>query len=177
MSDMASVPRFSRLLYTSRRRDPGHADAEGLDVEVLAASSTARNVPAGLTGCLLLVDGTFIQLLEGPAAAVEATFERICRDLRHTDLQLVDLAETAERLFPAWSMACLDADRAAEPEVRGCAQEVHYLMNINAAAAIRQMRDLFDRGGSLDGERLGNEQGWTLSALDSAARHAAHTAG
>jgi hypothetical protein len=46
----------------------------------------------------------FIQVLEGPVDAVEATFERICGDLRHRSVRLLELAVAEERVFGDWAM-------------------------------------------------------------------------
>ena len=52
----------------------------------------------------MFVDGLFVQALEGEAGKVEATFERICRDLRHRRVVLHDFSEAAERVFAGWAM-------------------------------------------------------------------------
>ena len=58
----------------------------------------------GITGSLLVREDIFLQLLEGPASAVDAAFSRIRRDERHCQVQLLVRRESTERLFPEWSM-------------------------------------------------------------------------
>ena len=84
----------------------------------LLAVSRACNAADGLTGALVYCDGTFIQALEGPAAAVEATYARISRDARHHGATLLLRAETAERQFPDWAMGFRPVDRLP-PDVDG----------------------------------------------------------
>lgn len=91
-----------RLVYRSRANLP-EASAEA-EVADLVARARAANARIGITGALLHVDGQFLQAIEGPLEAVEALFEKICSDLRHRDVQLLELAPAEERLFGAWAM-------------------------------------------------------------------------
>ncbi|MEQ8266331.1 MAG: BLUF domain-containing protein [Parvibaculum sp.] len=80
---------------------PGLADA---DVHAILRKSTENNRRAGISGMLLLVDGTFFQVLEGDKESVEETFARISRDPRHSGVIRVVGEERDERSFPRWSM-------------------------------------------------------------------------
>jgi hypothetical protein len=51
-------------------------------------TSRRNNEGAGITGALLATDNSFAQVLEGERGAVEATYRRIVRDKRPTDLLL-----------------------------------------------------------------------------------------
>lgn len=68
-------------------------------------SSARRNNPLlGITGALICRHDLYLQLIEGPADAIDTLYARIEADDRHFDVRLL-LAERAdERLFPAWSM-------------------------------------------------------------------------
>jgi hypothetical protein len=74
------------------------------ETEQIVAGARRRNEASGITGALMLSSGVFIQVLEGPVIAVEATFERICRDLRHRHVRLLELAIAEERVFGEWAM-------------------------------------------------------------------------
>jgi hypothetical protein len=50
-------------------------------------------------------DGCFGQVLEGPLAAVETTFERIQMDDRHGEVTLLAFDPVGGRGFSNWSMA------------------------------------------------------------------------
>jgi Sensors of blue-light using FAD len=92
------------------------------------------NARDGITGALICRDDLFLQLLEGPEAAVEATFARIAADDRHIEVRRLTRRMIADdaRMFGAWAMrddpaaswvwsrAEVDAgvpDRAGESEV------------------------------------------------------------
>ncbi|HEY0205165.1 MAG TPA: BLUF domain-containing protein [Acetobacteraceae bacterium] len=96
--------RFHRLLYQSESLITGtETDVRG-QVTSIVAAARHRNERDGLTGALLFVDGLFIQALEGNVGKLEATFERICRDLRHRRVVLHDFSEAQERVFAGWAM-------------------------------------------------------------------------
>lgn len=55
-------------------------------------------------------DGTFIQLLEGDQAVVEASYKKILKDSRHTGFMKLITGEEKERTFTDWSMGFKAAD-------------------------------------------------------------------
>ena len=63
-----------------------------------------NNARDGLTGALVVRRDLYLQLLEGPEAAVTATFERIKRDNRHLAVKVLSFEPVALRLFPDWTM-------------------------------------------------------------------------
>lgn len=66
--------------------------------------SRRNNVRDGLTGALVCRRDIYLQLLEGPEAAVEATYARIKRDDRHLAITPLLSAPSEARLFPDWAM-------------------------------------------------------------------------
>lgn len=94
-----------RLVYTSRNLMGGEGNERERTVASIVDASRRNNGRAGVTGALLFSAGRFGQVLEGPRAAVEATFERIQRDPRHGDISILQCDAVAERVFPGWSMA------------------------------------------------------------------------
>lgn len=93
-----------RLVYTSRNLLAGPEEAHAAAVAEVLETSQRNNARVGVTGALLFNGGCFAQVLEGPRAAVEATFERIQRDPRHSDVSVLQCEPVAERGFPHWSM-------------------------------------------------------------------------
>jgi len=59
----------------------------------------------GVTGILLYRGGNFIQALEGPDDAVEATYQRIRRDPRHYGVYVLVDEPLDQRRFESWSMS------------------------------------------------------------------------
>lgn len=58
----------------------------------------------GITGALICRQDLFLQLLEGPAEAVDAAYQRIARDDRHIEVRRLTRRVTDMRLFPGWAM-------------------------------------------------------------------------
>lgn len=90
---------LSQLIYVSR---PLGYDPQQLD-RILTVSRE-RNAAAGITGLLISRWDLFLQLVEGPRAAIEDTFARIGRDRRHVGIALRHLGAAPARLFPGWEM-------------------------------------------------------------------------
>lgn len=150
MNAYTSNKQFSRLLYTSALDVEHSGERPEQIARKIAETSAAHNRLADLTGSLLFVDGSFIQILEGPPDEVEKTFERICCDFRHVDLRLIDLTSVSERLFEDWAMACLCEDEETSLALRDGLQEVRFLVGINASQATLQMRSLLDSQSVID---------------------------
>jgi Sensors of blue-light using FAD len=68
--------------------------------------SVARrnNGREGITGALICRADLYLQMLEGPRAAVTSRFQRIMADDRHLDLVLIASGDVTSRLFPEWHM-------------------------------------------------------------------------
>lgn len=138
----AEVMPLSRLLYTSCSTLEGDA-AVNLAREIAAAASI-RNRKENVTGCLLLTEGTFVQILEGTPEQVERVFDAICCDRRHHDLRLLDLVSAYGRVFPEWGMGCLTEKGQAQLEMADRLQEIRYMAGFNAAEAVQKMRALLN---------------------------------
>lgn len=89
----------TQLIYTSR---PFGYDSAMLGGILIAARR--NNARDGLTGALVCRHDVYLQLLEGPAAAVNAAFARIVRDDRHLDVVELAMSEVPARMFPDWEM-------------------------------------------------------------------------
>jgi hypothetical protein len=88
-----------QLIYSSRPF--GFDDTTLNSILIRARHHNALN---DVTGSLICRDDLYLQLLEGPEAAVTATYDRIRADQRHVDVQLLSSLACAERLFPDWRM-------------------------------------------------------------------------
>lgn len=88
-----------QLIYASR--------PFGFDTAMLAGilmDARRCNTRDDITGMLVCRADLYLQLLEGPQAAVDATYRRIAQDDRHMDLRLLSRQNVPDRLFPLWSM-------------------------------------------------------------------------
>lgn len=88
-----------RLLYASRVTDTSAAVLEDI-----LAQSRQHNPSNGITGVLCYGGGTFLQAIEGGRSAVSDLYAHILRDARHTQVELLDFEEIAERRFGGWTM-------------------------------------------------------------------------
>jgi hypothetical protein len=102
---------FFSLIYTSSAVVPFGAP----ELHALLTRCRDRNGADGITGMLLYKDGNFLQLLEGDEATVRATFARVQRDPRHTQVTVLRDQGEDTRLFTEWSMGFLDFNN---PEIR-----------------------------------------------------------
>jgi hypothetical protein len=136
---------LSRLLYVSRCALESQGAERDAEVREIADRAARSNHDADLTGSLLHVNDSFIQVLEGPTPAVERTFEVICCDFRHDDVKLIDLVSVKNRVFPEWSMAYLSGETDTRVRLADDLEEIRFLVGINAREAVAQMRQLLDR--------------------------------
>ena len=102
-----------------------------------------NNARDGLTGALIARGDIYLQLLEGPAAAVATTFARIAVDNRHLAVTRLSEIETDARLFPNWTMR----DDVA-PSWAGSAADVERGAPQNLPPA--EVRAVFERLALLD---------------------------
>lgn len=84
------------------------------DIGAILTTSKLNNGLDGLTGLLFFDNARFLQVLEGPADGVEATFDRISADPRHTDITLIRDHEISERDFSYWSMELRDPSQSSD---------------------------------------------------------------
>jgi hypothetical protein len=112
-----------KIIYASRATHP-ISDGE---LEEILAASRRNNTKAGLSGLLVYCAESFLQILEGDLDALNATYERIGADNRHTDLRRLAFAPIESRKFGEWTMGFehLDEDRLTA-EVPGFRPETRY---------------------------------------------------
>ncbi|MFD2937338.1 BLUF domain-containing protein [Spirosoma flavum] len=75
-----------------------------VDLSTLLLQSRQDNALAGITGVLLCLNGRIIQVLEGNQEAIEALYNRIKQDRRHTNVTTMFSHPIKQRLFASWSM-------------------------------------------------------------------------
>jgi hypothetical protein len=92
---------LERLVYCSRAR----IDTASLQaISELLGVSRRNNVRDDLTVALAVNDGWFLQVIEGPDAALDRLLRRLAEDPRHTDVELLSRRPVSGRLFPDWTM-------------------------------------------------------------------------
>ena len=88
-----------QLVYASK---PFGFDAPTLNG--ILSDARRLNPENDVTGALICRADLYLQLLEGPKEAVEATYERITHDDRHVEVQCLVNKPIDNRLFANWAM-------------------------------------------------------------------------
>jgi hypothetical protein len=99
-STKSTGTKLRSAIYKSRCQGLANWDL----VESILDSSSKNNPANGITGVLLATETHFLQLLEGEFETLNATLERISRDMRHHEVQLISFSEIEERRFGNWGM-------------------------------------------------------------------------
>lgn len=90
---------LTQIIYSSK---PFGFDASVLDS--ILAVSRRLNARDDVTGTLICRADMYLQLIEGPDAAIQSTYKRISADDRHLDINLHISRVVTERFFPKWAM-------------------------------------------------------------------------
>lgn len=98
---MSEALPIKSLIYVSRAA-PG-LDADDLDK--IHHSAVNLNALDGITGLLVYNGSHFLQIVEGASDAIDDLLERLRRDPRHSDIQVVDETMVDAISFPDWSMS------------------------------------------------------------------------
>jgi len=114
---MAQSARLFRLFYRSNQTAEVAADLDFVVGQIIGAA-IRRNRTVGVTGLLLVIQGHFIQALEGNIDAVRATYARISMDHRHHDLHIISQGPAEQRLFGEWNM-CASALAPSDKAILG----------------------------------------------------------
>lgn len=104
---MALAMSDCRLIYRSRSIEDVISN---VTLRELIDICQHNNEQAGITGLLVLSDECFLQVLEGPLAAVNRLFGNISRDKRHRDVELLSFEQIGPRFFDQWTMRLVDFD-------------------------------------------------------------------
>ena len=109
------------IVYVSQAVKP----FESSELEKLLEHSRIRNLEDDITGLLIYrfnpdyKRGNFVQILEGPAAAIDNVWERISNDRRHHTIVVVEEGDIDTRMFSLWSMGFRNVDASDLQKVDG----------------------------------------------------------
>ncbi len=93
---------LQRLIYRSVATG---TTASLLNVATILAESQRNNDRDGLTGALAAHGDRYIQVIEGPAQALDSLLRRLARDNRHKSIEVIDRRAIDQRRFDGWAMA------------------------------------------------------------------------
>lgn len=116
---MDRSPPLERLVYRSRA-----VGSPTTELDLILRVSVWNNARRRITGVLGHVRGHYVQLLEGPGAALDDLMAVLERDPRHRELTVLERRPMDQRLFPGWSMARgeLFSDRTNSDVLMGSAE-------------------------------------------------------
>ena len=96
-----------RLLYASRAVDKISQE----ELLKILSQSKANNPLIGITGVLCSSGLIFLQVLEGGRLEVNALYNQIAADRRHSDVVILSYQEITERNFANWSMGLVNLEQ------------------------------------------------------------------
>ena len=133
------------LLYVSksvlRMPDEKH------ELSNIVKVARARNAKLEVTGALVFTGERFAQVLEGSAGAVDELMTSICRDRRHTEVNVVQVIELDARQFPDWSMAYSGPSTYVDRHISPLFTTFADSQSGSARALVRLMEALVSEGG------------------------------
>lgn len=104
-----------QLIYISA----ANRDFSDKELEELLAKARENNASLGITGMLLFHEGSFIQALEGPQEKVQALYEKIAQDERHTETVVLYKGDQEEPDFDNWSMGFYRSNQSSQENLEG----------------------------------------------------------
>jgi hypothetical protein len=96
-----------RLLYASKAVD----NVSQEELLKILSQSKANNPLIGITGVLCSSGLIFLQCLEGGRMEVNALYNLIAADSRHSDVVILSYEEISERNFASWSMGLVKLEQ------------------------------------------------------------------
>jgi hypothetical protein len=103
------------LIYASRSTECFHEH----EIPDLLQQVRIANAKQEITGMLLYINGSFLQVLEGQPEMVDAAFGRILGDKRNTQLRPIARDSILERAFEGWTMMHKTLDPVEAGELIG----------------------------------------------------------
>jgi hypothetical protein len=100
---------LAQLVYVSR----GGRELRGAVLTHLARQSATDNAKRDISGVLLACGPHLMQLLEGEVTEIVDLYEKIRRDPRHSEIELLICKNVNKRLCPDWGMELVDLDATA----------------------------------------------------------------
>lgn len=112
---------INHLLYVSQSKRVFSED----DLYNLLDRARKKNEAYGITGMLIYHSSVFLQLIEGDKENVQAVFQKIKADERHSNIIVLSDEMVPKRLFEHWTMAYKKIDEI-KPELLS---EILFLSN------------------------------------------------
>ncbi len=128
----------------------------GSALKPLLCAARKANARRGISGMLVYHARSFLQVLEGPDTEVDALFDAIRSDPRHTAVRLIFRSAIEEKQFEHWSMGFVDNAKKG-PDIDGFVDfagvQILSFDHARAKKVLKRFQDgawrrLADRGGT-----------------------------
>ena len=126
--------RLKQVIYVSEKTDTSSNSLT--DIYDISQKNNSEN---GVSGCLLIGSNSYLQLLEGPASAVENLYSKIKMDSRHKKVKKLFEQHIEEKSFSSWSMKFAPFNNI---EWGNKELDAGKLQNISAAAALKIFKSI-----------------------------------
>ena len=101
------MARLIHIIYSSAAKS--HFGSE--ELLTLLGSARSKNTSLNISGMLLHIEGSFLQVIEGNESDIDALFETISQDPRHGNIVTIVRESIPRRAFSDWSMGFADISR------------------------------------------------------------------
>jgi hypothetical protein len=128
---------LANLVYISSTKNDMSED----DLLDILHEARTFNSACGITGLLLYRDYFFIQVLEGDYQAIEALFERISKDSRHSHILKLYTAPISERRFSQWAMGFASPNAMRLQDIEGFAAFFAHQPTPTSAEVAKEVED------------------------------------
>ncbi len=113
------------------------------DDRAIVHAAWRANHTQKITGYLVRHGSNYVQWLEGPKGSLDRLYEKLGKDDRHQDLEILASGERVNRVFPSWLMGFLQHDdhlyvplKSAE---RVTTDQAEYVLDIMKSHAQRRL--------------------------------------
>ena len=101
------MARLIHIIYSSAAKTPFGPE----ELLALLGSARSKNTSLNISGMLLHIEGSFLQVIEGQEGDIDALFETISQDPRHGNIVTIVRESIPRRAFSDWSMGFADISR------------------------------------------------------------------
>jgi hypothetical protein len=95
------------------------------------------NGSVGITGALVFTEKHFVQFIEGSEVAIDNLFMKINKDSRHTNVTIIETAESISRYFGQWDLAYSGPDEYIDRKLMSDLQRGGYQSDSTRAEELR----------------------------------------
>lgn len=137
---------LTRLIYCSQPVLDSTGKFDSNTIETILQSARVNNAKLGVTGLLCFDNHYFLQCLEGRRKHVNAIYQAILHDQRHSDVLLLSYEEIFERDFDSWAMAYIPDNLISKPiNIKYSGNNEFNPSEMSAESCHRLMRELSTR--------------------------------